>query len=734
MVVPNDQAAVQRQRLLSPCASRSGSEDGAGAEISVRGALSSSSFLHPVVAAVAASFQDGKSNNGGAVIKNGSSNNSEVAYNSNNDNIVDSDDTNNMRGSDNIAIQRSKSTTSATASSASQQQHENNDAQLQDSAKLLRSDSSVFITGSRSTIDTDATTASSVKLGLYRPLEIAGASSSGDVLPRVVGGHNDKNGGAAAAASVGAAGRRYAPPAMEKYQVNLLPSLSLDTFDQQRPHLILSNTRSGASTTFLGKFNELIGDNEAEESDLTLTQTQSIGQMSTLDSYEQFIEDDENGIEELKEFADFVTCGKAAFGKEESTKGGKGGGGGGGGGILDSFLNCFGCGTGTNVDDAAAPLAGVGTGIMSADDNTMASEVPQSQANEPTIEELYRQCIKLISEGRYNKFVQICRAVPAVLTFRAPEHGMTTVVHVLARSERTPNENIIMAALSQDVSCVAIPDREGNLPLHTLAATWGAGAGVRSSLEDGDEDEDEGCGVGKVSKLGLLSDMLKIFPGAAAVENENGELPLHLLLAFVGSGERGHQVVDESLVAAAVFKLLEANSRAVAVASGVMGRTPLHIAYARGSRCSVEVISALLDKHKKKKIGIATLDSDGKCYAVIVHSYHLPCSSALSHVNRPSNLLLKQAIPLSISPSRAGRRTRLLRSSSATLILPSSVPIYKRIRKVICLYIRVSRIQNQSMVGFQWPSSMRPHSPQPVVTRPEICQYNWLRFSMLTTH
>ena len=512
----------------------------------------------------------------------------------------------------------------------------------------LRSDSSVFLTSSRSTLDTKPSIvsessigggkSSSSGFGMYRPLTVTGLTNN----CTTTGCHNAQSKG--------------------NIQLDLLPSLSLDTVDdisstdqdfQGHPdtcylgtyssmdtdashNLRLSSSSPKRRTYILNTQRFLLNDDTQDEENLTLTNGTSVAESCNSADQDEVEEEeeDEGGLGEIREFLDYVTCGNAgcsgascncdycggiaksaapqdskgkstnqSFVEESGTIGS----------MIDGLLGYFSCGA--CVDET------VGEELSIAEDhsihhggnggrhnkkkrdndndltNRTNDQLPKSPVSEtPTIEALYRQSLKLISEGRYDKFILICRAAPCVLTFRAPNHGLSTVAHVLCRTENIPADDLAFRILSIDTSSVAIPDREGNLPLHILASKW---RGREPSLSSG-------------SKLGLLKVLLDIFPGAAATQNDDGELPLHLLLDTMAYGAEN---MDENVATSAVYKLLEVNPQSVGVSEAVMQRCPIHIALTRGPDCSIDVTKAILDRHKEKKISIAKLDYDGRLSA-----------------------------------------------------------------------------------------------------------------------
>jgi hypothetical protein len=384
----------------------------------------------------------------------------------------------------------------------------------------------------------------------------------------------------------------------------------------------------------------LLNEDVQDEENLTLTigtsVTESNGSADQHKAEEE--EEDEGGLDEMQEFLDYVTCGNAGcsgsscncvycggtansdarqgskeksinqpFVEESGTIES----------MIEGLLGYFGCGAcvgGTVGDELSITEehsihhgSSGGRSNKKQRDNTndltkrTNDQLPKSPVSEaPTIEALYRQSLKLISEGRYDKFILICRAAPRVLTFRAPNHGLSTVAHVLCRTENMPAEDLAFRVLSIDASSVAIPDSEGNLPLHILASKW---RGRESLSSNG-------------SKLRLLNVLLRIFPGAAAIQNDDGELPLHLLLDSMAYGAEN---VDENVATSAVYKLLEVNPKSVGVREAVMQRCPLHIALTRGPDCSIDITRAILDRHKEKRISITQLDYDGRSNVLFIH-------------------------------------------------------------------------------------------------------------------
>ena len=519
----------------------------------------------------------------------------------------------------------------------------------------LRSDSSVFLTSSRSTLDTKPSILSessvgggdsSSGFGMYRPLAVTGLTK------------NCTSTGCQNAQST------------EIIQLDLLPSLSLDTVDdmsstdrsfqgypdnchldtyssmdtESSHNLRLSSScytsPSKKRTYILNTQRFLLNEDVQDEENLTLTigtsVTESNGSADQHKAEEE--EEDEGGLDEMQEFLDYVTCGNAGcsgsscncvycggtansdarqgskeksinqpFVEESGTIES----------MIEGLLGYFGCGAcvgGTVGDELSITEehsihhgSSGGRSNKKQRDNTndltkrTNDQLPKSPVSEaPTIEALYRQSLKLISEGRYDKFILICRAAPRVLTFRAPNHGLSTVAHVLCRTENMPAEDLAFRVLSIDASSVAIPDSEGNLPLHILASKW---RGRESLSSNG-------------SKLRLLNVLLRIFPGAAAIQNDDGELPLHLLLDSMAYGAEN---VDENVATSAVYKLLEVNPKSVGVREAVMQRCPLHIALTRGPDCSIDITRAILDRHKEKRISITQLDYDGRSNVLFIH-------------------------------------------------------------------------------------------------------------------
>lgn len=523
------------------------------------------------------------------------------------------------------------------ATNATTSTNDTEDCQEAQAKPRLRSDSSVFLTSSRSTLDSkpsivsepsiDGGGRSSNKFGLYRPLAVTGLSNYCN----------------------GTTGCHYAQ-STGNIQLNLLPSLSLDTvgdvsstgqdflghpecqisssMDTDASHNFRPSSSSSKNRMFiLNTHRFLLNEEDQDEENLTLTIGTSAMESSDpadRDEVDEEDEDDDGGLEELREFLDYVTCGNpvrdycgdtAKLDTQDAKKEKKSNQSlveesGTIGSMIDGLLGYFGCGAcvgGTvgdefSIEEDRSMLYGGGKGQFNNADRKNDTDLATSTKNQlpksptpktPTVETLYRQSLKLISEGRHNKFMLICRAAPCVLTFRAPKHGLSTVAHVLCRSESIPSEDLAFRILSINASSVAIPDHEGNLPLHVLTSKW-RGRGSLSSSG---------------SKLGLLTVLLNIFPGAAAIQNNDGELPLHLLLDSMAYGAEN---MDENVATSAVYKLLEVNPKSVGVSEAVMQRCPLHIALTRGPDCSIDITRAILDKHKEKKISIVRLDYDGR--------------------------------------------------------------------------------------------------------------------------